>query len=868
MNRTLGHVIVIAVFLLLTSGLLAEPPRVGDAGLKLTLFAEHPQIVTPIALEVDAKGRVWVVESHTHFRPKDYDGPPTDRIRIFTDTNADGQADKVTSFYEGGEFTMSLSLDRLASDGWVYVATRREVFRLRDTDGDDVADKRETIAKLDTKGNYPHNGLCGLAFHPTNGKLYFGLGENLGEPYKLIGSDDTTLTGGGEGGNIYRCDPDGTDLERIATGFWNPFGLCFDAQGRLFATDNDPDSSPPCRLLHVVPGGDYGFEFRYGRGGLHPLQAWDGELPGTLGMISGTGEAPCELLSYEAHQLPETFRGRLLVTSWGDHRIEAYQLVKRGASFTSTATPLVTGDDEFRPVGIAVAPDGSIYFSDWVSRSYPLHKQGRIWRLSGTTTPTATDATPTTPDPADKPTTATPPLTDADRRARVLRSTTDVDALLEALKDPDPFIRTAATYGLSRSDALKRLDWPRLTTASQRVGALLALRQSGIAEASSLLRIALRDTSVEVRLVAVRWIADAQLTDLKPDLEALLSDPVMSTRLLAGALAAMDRLSDTAIQGRGPTIDQYLLPRLQATDTPAAVRAMALRVIPPDHPWLTTARLKEMIGQDDAALRLEAVRTLASRTDADRLPVLADVARNTNYGTRVRAEAVAGLASAQQPDVALMMTLATGDDATLAAEGLRGLLGASLNDDQRAALKTVGQSNAALAALSDRVIGAPHLAGRPDVTDTAAWVKLLEEKPGDAEAGRRVFFHAKVATCSRCHTFDGRGAKIGPDLSPIGKRITTARLVESILQPSKEVAPYFYPYAVTTDDGNSFVGFSLADGHGKHTFKTIDGREVTLDADKIKSKTQLTTSIMPPGLHATMTIQEFRDLIAFLMRKE
>ena len=68
--------------------------------------------------------------------------------------------------------------------------------------------------------------------------------------------------------------------------------MTFDAFGRLFAVDNDPDSRPPCRLLHIVEGGDYGYRFRNGRKGLHPFTAWNGELPGTLGMVAGTGEAP------------------------------------------------------------------------------------------------------------------------------------------------------------------------------------------------------------------------------------------------------------------------------------------------------------------------------------------------------------------------------------------------------------------------------------------------------------------------------------------------------------------------------------------------------------------------------------------------
>ncbi len=130
-----------------------------------------------------------------------------------------------------------------------------------------------------------------------------------------------------------------------------------------------------------MEGGDYGYRFRNGRKGLHPFTAWNGELPGTLPMVAGTGEAPSGVLAYESDNLPEDYRGSLLVTSWGDHRIERYRLQPRGASFRATMEPVVVGGEDFRPVGIAVAPDGSIYFSDWVDKSYELHGKGRIWRL-------------------------------------------------------------------------------------------------------------------------------------------------------------------------------------------------------------------------------------------------------------------------------------------------------------------------------------------------------------------------------------------------------------------------------------------------------------------------------------------------------
>jgi putative membrane-bound dehydrogenase-like protein len=354
-----------------------DVPRAADPSLEIKRFAAAPDIVHPIGVAFDARGRLLVIESHTHFRPKDYQGPRHDRIRILEDTDGDGKADKFTTFYEGTSATMSIAVHR---DGSVYLATRNEILRLRDTKGDGKADQVRRIAFLETKGNYPHNGLSGLTFD-SQGNLYFGMGENIGFDYKLIGADGAVHKGGGEGGNIFWCTADGNKLRRVATGFWNPFGSCRDIFGRLFAVDNDPDSMPPCRLLHVVEGGDYGYQYRYGRSGRHPFQSWDGQLPGTLPMVCGVGEAPCQILSYESDGLPSKYLGNLLVASWADHRIERYEPKERGASVSAERLPFVQGGKDFRPIGIAVAPDGSLFVSDWVKSDYTLHGKGAIWHV-------------------------------------------------------------------------------------------------------------------------------------------------------------------------------------------------------------------------------------------------------------------------------------------------------------------------------------------------------------------------------------------------------------------------------------------------------------------------------------------------------
>jgi len=133
-----------------------EPPHAADPRLWVDLFAASPDIVHPIGIAFDSHGRLLVIESHTHFRPPDYKGPKHDRVRVREDTDGDGKADRFSTFFEGTRFTMDIAAHR---DGAIYLATRNEILRLRDTDGDGKADEHRRVVFLETKGDYPHNGL-------------------------------------------------------------------------------------------------------------------------------------------------------------------------------------------------------------------------------------------------------------------------------------------------------------------------------------------------------------------------------------------------------------------------------------------------------------------------------------------------------------------------------------------------------------------------------------------------------------------------------------------------------------------------------------------------------------------------------------
>ena len=292
-------------------------------------------------------GACWSSRATRTFRPTDYKGPEHDRILLLEDIDpATARPARSATFFEGTTHTMNLAVYH---DGSVYVATRSEIFRLRDTDDDGKADERTP--------NLPsRNGRQLSAQRPLGLCVRFRRQRLLRlrrEPGGRLQADrqrrQVRSPAAAKGATSTAAIPTARSSAASppASGIRSHLG--FDAFGRLFAVDNDPDSRPPCRLLHIVEGGDYGFRFRNGRKGVHPFTAWNGELPGTLPMVAGTGEAPCAVLAYESDNLPEEYRGDLLVTSWGDHRLERYRLRPRGASFGAEMTPVLRGERELPP---------------------------------------------------------------------------------------------------------------------------------------------------------------------------------------------------------------------------------------------------------------------------------------------------------------------------------------------------------------------------------------------------------------------------------------------------------------------------------------------------------------------------------------
>lgn len=796
-----------------------------DDRLKLELVADSDQIVTPTGISVEAgTGRVFVIENHTHHRPKEYQGPPTDRIKIFT-PQPDGKL-KITGIFHDG-FSDGMNL-RFGPDGWLYMMQRSRFSRLRDADGDGKADKIEILIDCKTSAVYPHNGMSGFDFDPKGG-IYFGIGENAGEAYTLTGSDGSTYSAHrGEGGSYFHCNADGSKLTRFATGIWNPFGLCVTSTGDIFATDNDPGSCPPPRLLHVLEGGDYGYRHHYGGGGTSPLITWTGQFIGTLPMVQAIGEGPSGILPGERTSLPADYNNALLVASWSDHQIERLDLSERGASFAAKRSAIVQGNAEFRPANFAVAADGSIYFTDWVSASYPVHGRGRIWHLKSKLPPPKPD-----PIPAYV-------LDISQRKAdqlRAMRLPQDSAPLLAALDDADPYLVNAAITGLSRSPGILDLDTSTLPQR-QKIGVLVAMQRAapGDKADAKLIRRFITDPDPEARFYALRWISDENRVDMKGDIEALLRRSDLDARTFIGSLHALERLEGKFPAGNPSPL--AFLDRLNDPATAPAIRALCLRLMPAGYAKLKTTDLRNFAVSPDAGLRIEAIRTLSQRADAASIQALAWIAAEEKRSVEERAEAIVGLGSHADQHVPLLHQLKSSKEPTLAAEAARALVGIDADPSRQ------------------------PIALAP--TDVAGWEKLVAAGKGDPESGRRIFFSARVATCSRCHIVDGRGIRVGPELTTIARRADLKFLLQSMLDPSAELAPQYIARIVTTTDGKQITGIPLRLA-STETYLGLDGKEIPIKLENIAHRQDLTASLMPPGLPYTLTAQELRDLIAFLL---
>ncbi|MEX1238077.1 MAG: PVC-type heme-binding CxxCH protein [Cyclobacteriaceae bacterium] len=846
---------------------IEQPPRLLDERLTLSLFAADPDIVTPIGIVADSLDRIYVLESHTHQPPKDYRGPGSDRIKIFIDANKDGTAEKTSVFAEGFHEGVNMAF---SPEGDLYVVTSRAVYRLYDRDGDAISEEREIVVQLsEPKKVYAHAALLGITFS-EDGWLYISRGNTGSAHWKITGSDSSFVMGYGDGGNVVRARLNGSSVEEVATGFWNPVDLKFDDYGRLMVADNDPDSRGPNRLVHVVPGGDYGYKSLYGGSGIHPYLAWNGELPGTLPFAVALGEAPSGLLNGSLTSLPEDYHGQMLASIWEEGRIVRINFKQRGISVTGDASVLLEGGTDFRPVAFASGPHGDVYFTDWVLRNYPNHGRGRIWKLAAKR---ESRSSPSRKE-YDKP--LTNPTGEPLRMIHGSWNPVGAERRKEALRSDDPFIRHAAIVALSsclagpeREKAIMDQD------PNVRLGGMLAMQRTGYTIPKESMMKLLIDPDERVRRQALIWIGSDAMRDMLPFLERSLAAGPPSPTLFETYLETIRHLQPAFMEA----YRNHSKPYANAIDRPLpagflenfirdetrhpGLRAVAIAHLekPENHVSLLMQLLQE---GNHPELAREAVHALAYVNKPEVAAQLLKLAEDASNDVSIRAESLLSLmwqGENLSREVKPLLDDTSADIRLEAARYIRTKLPArqARKTFQDAALPKEDDAVKEQAALIGTDPGVSS-EGRPSSPEQ--WQRAVSTG-GDSNRGRRAFY-SPLSFCSSCHAIQGKGGDLGPDLSKVALSKSRTQLLTSIIDPTAEISPEYQGWYIQLIGGERHEGRQIDIGEKDIELYTHTKEFRSFSKNEIADYGMVTTSLMPEDLVDNLTVSDVRDILAFL----
>ncbi len=801
-------------------------PRVFNDEFRMELIAEDPDIMTPIGLTIDRHDNIYILESHTHLEPKDYSGPEFDRIKKGVDNNQDGIPESWIIFADSIEDGMNLACDK---DNRIYLTEKCKVWVFEDTDGDGISDLRKLLLEMNPPENvYDHAGILGLTVHDD--WLYISRGNSGSYAWTITGTDGTTLSGYGDGGNVLRCKADGTRLEEVATGFWNPFDIKFTWEGRLLLVDNDPDSRGPNRLIEVVPGGHYGYESLYGGSGIHPFLAWNGELPGTLPYAAALGEAPSGMLDASFTCLSSVYPDNILSTIWEEHTIVRIPLQPHQSTVKGEAKVLVQGDSSFHPVALATNSKGDIYITDWVIRQYPNHGKGKIWRLSSVNNSQIMAI-----------------KTENDLAKQIFSSRyaswESEKELFQALGSEDPFIRTTARRQLITPAYQSYVETLLSHQDDQlRLQALIALSSSDLDPDLQLLKQLLKDDDKNIRQMVLIYIARHSRTDLLSQVALSIREGYISSDLLETWLATIRHLQPGFVQAKELQSERH------AKSIP--------RTLPEGFVWnmindpniqddLRAAALPYLKEPDSSANNLWALYKNSSPTMREALLRLFQEVNDPSIASTILETVLDKNESIPMRTQALITLSYLGDNFCDEIKAVRDEENTLLTSTAIRYLERCGEGTSmAKAALSDK-----------------EWSKAVDET-GNLESGKYIF-QLSSTQCQNCHQIDGWGGHFGPDLSHVGSSKSRDQLIRAILQPSAEISPEWQGWFVVDQQGQTHYGRQI--DVGSNSIELMSPTGEFIQYKQAKSFGLAPASLMPEGLEQQLTAKEFNDLIAYLV---
>ncbi|HTU22213.1 MAG TPA: PVC-type heme-binding CxxCH protein [Gemmataceae bacterium] len=344
-------------------------------GFSVELVASEPDIVNPVAMTFDERGRIWITESLEY--PRRAAGPGRDRIKILEDTDGDGKADKLTIFAEGLNIPSGIAVGH----GGVWVANAPDILFYKIGPDGKAGGKPEVVVtgfgRTDT-----HELPNSLTWGP-DGWLY-GLNGVFNHSHVKQGGKDFVFTCA-----LFRIHPKTREFQLFCEGTSNPWGIAWDTQGSAFVSACVID-----HLWHLTETGYY-----HRQGGPYPPFTWP---LGSIVKHRHQKAAYCGIHFFDSDAYPPEYREKLYMGNIHGNCINCDELTRDGSTYFAKPRPdfLSANDAWFMPVSQKTGPDGCLYVLDWYDRYHcyqdanrdpagidRLH--GRLYRLRYKNTPRA-----------------------------------------------------------------------------------------------------------------------------------------------------------------------------------------------------------------------------------------------------------------------------------------------------------------------------------------------------------------------------------------------------------------------------------------------------------------------------------------------
>ena len=354
-------------------------------GFSVELVASEPDIVNPVSMTIDERGRFWITESLEY--PRRDAGPGKDRVKILEDTDGDGKADKFSVFMEGLNIPSGIAVGH----GGVWIANSPDILFVQDTDGDGKADTSEVVVTgfgRDDTHELPNS----LTWGP-DGWLY-GLNGVFNPAHVTYGPQNPNFTDGQSPWHftcaIFRIHPKTREFQVFCEGTSNPWGIAFNDEGEAFISACVID-----HLWHLTETGYY-----HRQGGPYPPFTW--KIESIVGHKHQKA-AYCGIHWYDSDAYPEEYRKKLYMGNIHGSCINADRIERFESTYKASpeADLLSANDAWFMPVVQKTGPDGCLYILDWYDRYHCYQDanrdpagidrlKGRLYRLRYKDTPRAT----------------------------------------------------------------------------------------------------------------------------------------------------------------------------------------------------------------------------------------------------------------------------------------------------------------------------------------------------------------------------------------------------------------------------------------------------------------------------------------------